>query len=360
MAGAFARRYRERGCSYTWLVFDSEFSDTFRGMERDGLHVEVVPQECTSGLGLVMFLLKFIIEKKVDVLHMHFIKPLNAVLLMILSKLLLRRTIFVYYKRSPGRIISAAYNLKRYVNPLSIMGLFVNKIVCNSDAIVDNCINRGVSRKKVVRIYNGIDVNRFSTVRASGAIRKEFNIPGDHRIVTVIKDARPETGIDALLCSVPGVITVHPGTTFLIVGGGAETGRLKDLSLRLGIEKSVVFAGVRNDIPDIIAESYITVDPSPVEAFGNVIVESMAGGKPVVAVKAWGPKEIILDGVTGLLVEPATPRDFATPIKRLLSSPEETEEMGRKAFERARACFSAEKMIAHTVDLTMELLRSRA
>lgn len=353
---SFAKKYEESGCDYIWVVFSSSFDNTFKALKKEGLHVEIIPTKFTRGFRLVIFLLRFIIAKKVTILHMHFIKQWNAILLIILSKIFLQNTLFIYHKRSPGKLIANKFNIKKYVNPLSLLSVFVDKIVCNSDAIVENCIERGVRKKKAVRIYNGINIDRFKDLKDTGRIRKEFNIPQHYKIIAVIKDARPEVRLGDLLHSIPKVLSLFPDIMFLIVGGGVKTDRLRALVKRLRIDDNVIFAGIRNDIPEIISGSYFTVDPSPVEAFGNVIVESMAGRKPVIAVNAWGPKEIIVHGETGLLVEPDAPTDFAPAIIELLSYPSRIREMGNKSLERAQKYFSAEDMINNTVALTMEYL----
>lgn len=354
---SFARRYKEYGCEYIWLVFSSKFDNTFKALSKEGLNVEIIPTEDTGGFRLILFLLKFIMRKRVDIIHMHFIRQWKATVLIILSKLLFQKTVFIYHKRSPGKLISNKFNLKKYINPLSILSLFVDKIICNSDSIVQNCLNRGVSKKKTIRIYNGIAVERFKNIQDVGKIRKEFNIPGDHKIVTTIKDARPEVGLRDLLSSIPTVLSVFPNTTFLIVGGGVETNKLQTLAKQLKIADNVIFTGIRNDIPDIISESYFTIDPSPVEAFGNVIVESMAGRKPIIAVNAWGPKEIIINGETGILVGAGDPTDFAPAIIELLSSPQKVLKMGGKSYERIRKHFTVEHMVNDTVSLTMEYIK---
>jgi glycosyltransferase involved in cell wall biosynthesis len=353
---SFAKKYKEYGCDYIWLVFSSRFDDFFKTLKKEGLNIEIIPAEYTSGFRLVTFLLKFIFSMKVDVFHMHFIYIWHAILLIILSKLLLSKTIFIHHKRSPGKIILSRLNIKKYISPLSILSLLVDKIVCNSDSIVDNCLNRSVNKKKTFRIYNGIRINRFEDIQDVGKIKLEFNIPCNHRIITIIKDARPEVGLKDLLLSIPKVIAIFQEVVFLIVGGGVETKTLRVLAKQLKIENNVIFTGIRNDIPQIIAESYFTIDPSPVEAFGNVIIESMAGRKPVIAVNAWGPKEIIVNGRTGILVEPGDPTDFAPAIIDLLSSPERVKEMAEKSYERVNKFFTVEHMVDMTVKLTVQYL----
>jgi glycosyltransferase involved in cell wall biosynthesis/peptidoglycan/xylan/chitin deacetylase (PgdA/CDA1 family) len=356
---ALAKKLRECGCTPIWLVFSSRFDHIFKKSEEDGLRVEIIPTKDTEGIRLIVFLLKFILREKVDIMSMHFIRPWNAIILIFFAKVLFSKTIFIYNKRSPGRLLFNKFNLKKYINPLSILSWFVDKVICNSDAINANCLNRGVSQSKLVRIYNGLCIKRFEKIFDKEKIRKEFGISPDYQIVTAIKQAIPGMGLDDLISSIPAVLAVYPKTMFLIVGGGEETAKLKELVHKLRIEGNVIFTGIRNDVPDIIAESFFTVDPCPIEAFGYVIVESMAGKKPVIGVNAWGPKEIIINGETGILVEPQKPyTDFAPAINELLSSPQRVKKMGEKCLARVKERFSLESMSENTVELYKTLLKT--
>jgi|GEM_PF-3720767 len=347
MAGKLAAH----GATLIFLTHPSKCDDVFRASATGAFQAEILPPVGTRGIKLVRTLARFIRDRRVDVFHMNFVRPWEAMGIMGLTKLAGRKTTFLYHKQSSGRLIHNRWNPKKYVNPLSVMSLFVDKIVCLSDAVLDNCVNRGVSRRKLVRIYNGVGTDRFVGVRDRGRIRQEYGIPSEHRIITVIKEARPETGLQDLLLSIPAVLRKCPNTTFLLVGGGEETPKLIALAESLGLGKNLIFTGVRHDIPEIVAESFFTVNPSPVEAFGNVIVESMAAGKPVIGVNAWGPKEIILNGQTGLLVEPADPTQFAPAIIELLQSPDRVEAMGKKSFDRSTNEFSLEACASRMVSL---------
>jgi glycosyltransferase involved in cell wall biosynthesis len=251
------------------------------------------------------------------------------------------------------------WSLRKYINPLCVLSWFVDRIVANSDSILENCLNRGVNKNRVVRIYNGTEIDKFEKAVGNGYIRREFSIPDGFKIVSVIKDARPEVGLSDLLLSIPNILRSFPEVVFLIVGGGVETERLQSLANQLGIENKVIFTGIRDDIPEIISESFFTVDPSPVEAFGFVIIESMAGEKPVVAVNSWGPKEIILHGETGLLVEAGNPTDFAPAIIEMLNSPEKVKLMGEKGYERVKKHFTLDGMSKETADLSMLCLQKQ-
>jgi glycosyltransferase involved in cell wall biosynthesis len=94
------------------------------------------------------------------------------------------------------------------------------------------------------------------------------------------------------------------------------------------------------------------------EGFGQVVIEAMAAGRPVVARRIPPLTEIVVDGETGLLVEPENPKAFAEAIAWLLLHPHEARSMGRHGQERVRSHFSSARMAAHTLAFYHELLRA--
>ena len=335
-------RLAPHNINLTFMTLHSPCDETFRQQSRGQFQVHIVPPKFARGLRRLLYLARYITSNHIDIFHMNYVRYGTASILILLTRLLFGTTRFIYQKNSAGRILPSKFNLKRLINPLRLVSYFVHKVVCISDSILLNCLNRGLARHKLAKIYLSVDLRRFQGIRDEGRLRSEFAIPPDNAIVTTIKHARPEVGREDLLTSLPEVLRVHPATTFLVVGGGPRTEGLRLLARTLGVENHVVFAGGRNDIPQIVAESYFTIDPSPVEAFGNVIVESMAGGKPVIAVNAWGPKDIIVSGETGILVEPGAPTRFAPAIIDLLSNPAKVKQMGRESLTRVARLFSIE------------------
>jgi glycosyltransferase involved in cell wall biosynthesis len=86
----------------------------------------------------------------------------------------------------------------------------------------------------------------------------------------------------------------------------------------------------------------------------------MAAGKPVVATRVGGVPEVVVDGVTGLLVPPRNPEALADAILRLLRDPDLMRQMGQAGQERVRRHFSVEQMVRRTEVLYEELLRQKA
>jgi glycosyltransferase involved in cell wall biosynthesis len=94
------------------------------------------------------------------------------------------------------------------------------------------------------------------------------------------------------------------GVRLVVVGDGPEAGRLRDIAVELGVDGFVEFAGFRHDVERYIASSDIVLGPSRYEPFGMVAAEAAAAGKPVVASRVGGLREIVVDGETGLLFNP--------------------------------------------------------
>lgn len=125
------------------------------------------------------------------------------------------------------------------------------------------------------------------------------------------------------------VSRLRPNVRILIVGDGPSR---PELESRLGA--SARFVGYRwgEDLADHYSAADIFAFSSVTETFGNVVLEAMSSGLPVVALRAGGPGEFVHDGETGTLLEPsATPDDFAQAIVRLVDDAEVRTIMGEAA-----------------------------
>jgi glycosyltransferase involved in cell wall biosynthesis len=118
----------------------------------------------------------------------------------------------------------------------------------------------------------------------------------------------------------------------------------------------VVFTGIRQDIPKILAASDVLVFPSSVPHFARPILEAGAMGKPSVASDLGGPRELIVPEETGYLVPANDAQVLAQALVEVLTDPEHAREMGEAAYVRARRLFDAEANVAATVAVYDELL----
>jgi glycosyltransferase involved in cell wall biosynthesis len=140
-----------------------------------------------------------------------------------------------------------------------------------------------------------------------------------------------------------------PCARFQIIGAAlfgqeAYEQEIRELCTELGLNSVVEFTGFRSDIHNAIANLEIVVHASITgEPFGQVIVEGMASGKPVIATNGGGVPEIVEDGVTGLLVPMNDAEKLADAIRRLLTDPHEAQQMGLRGLEHVRRHFTIQQ-----------------
>jgi glycosyltransferase involved in cell wall biosynthesis len=127
---------------------------------------------------------------------------------------------------------------------------------------------------------------------------------------------------------------------WILVGDGELRGELEAQARRLGLAPHVRFAGWRDNVAEVLALADVFVLPSESEGFGRVLVEAMAMGRPVVATNVGGIPDIVLDGETGLLVEPADPAALASAVGALLDEPARAARLGAAGRARAESTFS--------------------
>ncbi len=198
--------------------------------------------------------------------------------------------------------------------------------------------------------YPAVDLAPFLQAEG-GHVRAEFGIPEDVPVATVAGRLQPWKGQDVFVKAAAIVSKRLPQARFLVVGGPTfekdepYAQSLKQLAQELNAADRIVFTGHRGDMPAIMAASDVVVHSSvEPEPFGLVIPEAMAAGKPVIASRAGGPAEVIIEGKTGFLTEPRDHEALADKMTLLLSDRELRAQIGAEARRDALARFSLEAL----------------
>ncbi len=203
-------------------------------------------------------------------------------------------------------------------------------------------------------IPNAVDAKRFKPGASGTAIRKRYGIRETEPLVLFVGRLVRHKGIEYLLQALRQV-----DARLLVVGGGDSAARLKGLASSLGLEEKVDFAGrvAESEKPEYFAACDVLVLPSVsrLEAFGIAALEAMACGKPVVVSDVPGVREVITDGVEGLLAEPMSPEDIARKIDRLLENSQERERMGLAGRHKVEKSFTVEKVVDGLEDLYLQV-----
>jgi phosphatidylinositol alpha-1,6-mannosyltransferase len=188
-----------------------------------------------------------------------------------------------------------------------------------------------------------------------------------HRVLSVsrLTSGHGYKGVDALILAWPRVLASVPDALLVVVGDGSDKTRLEELARGLQVEANVRFAGALGDRALIdeyqkcgffALPSRTRVEPSPEgEGFGLVYLEAGAAGRAVVAAKGGAVSEIVRDGKTGLLVNPARPDELPEVLIDLLSNPRLATRLGESARVLVTKQFSPERFRESIINLLREV-----
>lgn len=158
--------------------------------------------------------------------------------------------------------------------------------------------------QRVVLMKNSVDCAHFRPGDRAAA-RAATGLDQDRIWLLAVAQARPEKRIDQLIRVLHRIVRERPDAPvgLVYVGDGPPVTKWKELAEELGIASRCVFAGRQNDVLPYYRAADLMVHAAERESFGLAIVEAMACGIPVVASAAAGPRETVVDGHTGALVE---------------------------------------------------------
>jgi glycosyltransferase involved in cell wall biosynthesis len=241
---------------------------------------------------------------------------------------------------------------------------FADKIIVISDHLKRFFVEiERLDPRKMTRIYYGLDTGWVegggSHTARPISVQEELGIPPDTPLAGIIARLNPQKGHTYLVTAFAKVVGSLPEARLLIVGDGNLRGDLERQTRELRITRQVTFTGWRDDIPRIMAALNLLILPSLWEGFGLVLLEAMMIGKPIVASRVSAIPEIVVDGVTGLLVPPRDPEALAKAIIALLQDKERADVMGRAGQERVKRYFSVDRMVQQTETLYGELVRGK-
>jgi sugar transferase (PEP-CTERM/EpsH1 system associated) len=212
---------------------------------------------------------------------------------------------------------------------------FTDHFVCVSEDSARLTAAQGGASSAVRTICNGIDLARFGYTGPR---------PGGP-IVTVAR-LSPEKDVATLLRATALALSELPNLRVEIAGAGPCLPDLQRLAGDLGLGANVRFLGERRDVPELLAQASLFVLPSYTEGISLTLLEAMARGLPVIAMRVGGNPEVVSDGATGVLVPPRDPVALAEAMLRLQRDADLSQRLGRAGRERVECLFDIRHMVA--------------
>jgi glycosyltransferase involved in cell wall biosynthesis len=234
------------------------------------------------------------------------------------------------------------------------------RVITNSQATADAFVRAGGNARRVRVVHNGVDPAPFDAVTDADAHNLRARLaPGAAHVVAMFGRLHQWKGqhvaIDAL--------AELPGDCHLWVVGAPLFGEhafeaaLRERAAQRGVAARVHFLGFRDDVAPLMRAADVVVHASTLpEPFGRVLVEGMLAGRPVVAADAGGVREIVADGVTGLLIPPGDAASLARAVDRLRAEPRYAASLAAAGSARARAAFGVQEMVRGVRNVLEEVI----
>ena len=298
--------------------------------------------------------IKFLRREKIDVVHAHMIRAaLAAVPLARLAGV----PVVVHTCHGP-EVWRTSWLKRNYWIDRRIAAWSDATVAVSESTAAYLKQTKGINPREIKLIRNGRPMNVWSKPNQAQQerLRADFRILPSDKVVGVFGRLEEQKGHRFLLEALPAILRKVTGLKVLFVGDGVLRETLERDVHAKGLDRSVILTGYRRDCMRLMAICDLVALPSLYEGMPLVPIEAAALGKPVVATAVDGTREVVADGVTGVLVPPGQPAPLARALTELLLNPERLLAFGERAHKRAQELFSLDRQLQETGALYATLL----
>jgi glycosyltransferase involved in cell wall biosynthesis len=230
------------------------------------------------------------------------------------------------------------------------MGKYANAFLVKSDKVRDEVSNVLNGRRPVLSIKNGVDFKVFNKDTIYPDLKAGLGISKDSFIISNVAVLDERKGQKYLLEAAVRLREKYP-IHFVISGEGPLRNTLEQEARQYKIDNIVHFLGRRSDVNCILANSQIFILPSNHEGLPNSLMEAMAMGVPCIATDVGGVRQLITDGVNGIIINPKSVDDIVESVTVLMNDKEKMKEMGDKAFQFIHDNFKQEEVAKELIQI---------
>ncbi len=287
----------------------------------------------------------FYVDEKIDefnpdIIHSHHPYLLGDAALRAAKRRLLPLvfTHHTLYEQYTHYVTKDSENMQRFASILSTKyANLCDRVLAPSKSIADLIRQRGV-HTKIIELPTGVDLDFFS--RGDGnAFRKNNQIPESVFVIGHLGRLAPEKNLNFLARAVARAMTHLPEACFLVAGDGPSKQDIQEIFLRNHLDRRLILTG--NLIGKMLADAYHAMDlfvfASHSETQGMVLTEAMASETPVIALDAPGVREVVEDGINGLLLPgDCFEGNFARALTDAVTNPEKISKWRGSTLKTAR------------------------
>jgi glycosyltransferase involved in cell wall biosynthesis len=286
-------------------------------------------------IGQLWALVRMLRREEWDLIHAHWLIPQGLVAL--LARRLARRPVALVCTSHGGDLFAMRGKVFRAIKRAVLRAS--SRVSVVSEAMRNAVLALGIAPEKVAVIPMGVDLRERFT--------PDPRIPRERNQLLFVGRLVEKKGVGLLLGALPRVLRAFPDTQLTIAGGGPLEAELRQLAASLHISDHVDFNGMvsQSDLPALYRRAtlfvapFLVADSGDQEGFGLVLVEAMGCGCPVICGEVPAVRDIVLDGNTGVLVNPRNPLDLTDAITGLLADPNRRDRYAANARRHCEGAF---------------------
>lgn len=233
-----------------------------------------------------------------------------------------------------------------------------DKIIAVSRYVQDSLLAAGVSSNKIAVVYDGLEIPPLPEMDEWKIVRRCLGIEDNEWVIGAVGQFTSEKGHEVLLRGFRRILQDCPDARLVLVGDGPLEARYLDLIRELALGEKVILVGNRPDLVDILPAFDLFVLPSLQEGLGSILLLAMALQVPVCASQTGGIPELVADKVTGFLFRPGDPSHLVSVVLEAMRSSDLRRVCASNARNRVLSQFSAERMVAETLEIYINVLGS--
>ncbi len=337
-----------RACQQKGAQCVLQFEDLPRSQEylEDLKNAGVKVVTLNTGANFLMTILKIarlIYTLRPEIIETHFVNRMIRILVPVVARSLGTRKCVAFVRNMPRR---RKLFFRQCFNQYDL-------VFTVSRAVADYITRIGVRHEIVHPHYWGLLGERENSLKLRSRFRKELGIPGDAVVISIIAFDTPFKGLDVLLDAFSRITKNYPEAHLLVIGVEPEKSNLPEMAVTLGVGiDKIHWAGIRDEGWKLLNAADIYTQPSiDSEGLPNAVVEAMAMKLPTVGTRVSGIPEAIIDGKTGILVEPGNAERLADAFENLFKNPSLWKTQGDAGYKRYLDMFdgkvSINKLIGH-------------
>lgn len=316
-----------------------------------------------SDLAALWKMYRYFKREKIDIVHTH--TPKCSLLGQLAAKLakapIVVNTVhgFYFHEYMKPRV------RRFYIAMEWIAAKCSTMILSQNPEDIETAVELGIcKRDKIKLLGNGTDLSKFDPAKFDDEFKRkkraEIDVPSDAIVVGIIGRLAREKGYLELFEAMRNIMAKNEDVWLIIIGmeEPEKADRISPETFKqYGIENQTRWLGIRDDIDELLACCDIYTLPSWREGFPRSAIEAAAMSLPIVATNIRGCRQVVEDGVNGLLVSVGNSSALASAIKMLLDDEQLRLRMGRAGYEKARREFDERRVCDIVLNTYRELLK---